>query len=365
MATGTGEIRYPLQPDYAVAPGVTLLETINALGIDQNELAERTGLTAKTISLIIHGKAPLTQQTAVRLERVTNVPARYWNALESNYREQLARIEARKELGKHTAWLKRIPTKELINRGALQSTTDDVKLLDEVLRFFGVASVDAWEEGWCRGQFAFRKAHQASTSDGKLASWLRLAEIEGQKRSVNKFNKEAFSKAVKAVRNLTTAPPEDFVPEATQRFADAGVVLCLVPEIAGGKISGAAKWLSPDKALIAVNLRGKKNDLFWFTLFHEAGHILNDSKKEIFIDISYSDDPREERANRFARTLLIPHVYDSELKTLTTRSKVLDFAKQLNLAPGIVVGRLQHDKLIGYSYLNDLKDTFQWAASSA
>lgn len=360
MASSKTKTRIQFEPDYAVAPGRTLLETIETLGIDQNELAERTGLTPKTVNLIIKGKAPLTQQTAMLLERVTSVPARIWNNLECNFREQLARIASHKQLEKQLDWLQGIPTKELIARGAISATSDRVTLLERTLTFFGVASVEAWSEGWSDGQFAFRKSHQVAANDGKLASWLRLAELHGQQISVSRYNKEHFGRVAKSMRELTIVAPEVFVPKLIESFASAGVALCLVPEIPGAKISGAAKWLSPDKALIAVNLRGKKNDLFWFTLFHEVGHILNDSKKETYVDIGYSDDPKEKNANNYARDLLIPPAQSQKLSSLRTRKEVIAFANEIGIAPGIVVGRLQHEKIIAYSHLNDLKDTFQW-----
>jgi HTH-type transcriptional regulator / antitoxin HigA len=360
MASSKTKTKIPFEPDFAVAPGRTLLETIGALGIDQNELAERTGLTPKTVNLIIKGKAPLTQQTAMLLERVTRVPARIWNNLECNFREQLARIAYHKQLENQLDWLKEIPTTELIARGAISATSDRVALLDQTLKFFGVASVEAWNEGWSDGQFAFRKSHQVAENDGKLASWLRLAELHGQQMNVSRYNKEHFGRIAKSMRELTIAKPEVFVPKMIHSFASAGVALCLVPEIRGAKISGAAKWLSPEKALIAVNLRGKKNDLFWFTLFHEVGHILNDSKKETYIDIGYSDDPQEKHANHFARDLLIPPAQSQRLRTLRSRSEVVAFANQIGIAPGIVVGRMQHEKIIAYSFLNDLKQTFEW-----
>lgn len=361
MASSKTKTRIPFEPDYAVAPGRTLLETIETLGIDQNELAERTGLTPKTVNLIIKGKAPLTPQTAMLLERVTSVPARMWNSLECNYREQIARLASNKQLEKQLAWLKEIPTKDLIHRGVLPVTSDRVALLEQTLRFFGVASVETWHEGWSDGQFAFRKSNQAPSNDGKLASWLRLAELQGQQQRVDKYNKDHFGKVAKATRALTVTEPTVFVPKIIESFASAGVALCLVPEIPGAKISGAAKWLSPDKALIAVNLRGKKNDLFWFTLFHEVGHILNDSKKATYVDIAYSDDPQEKNANQFARDLLIPPAQSQKLSSLRTRGEVVSFADKIGIAPGIVVGRLQHEKIIAYSFLNDLKATFEWS----
>ncbi len=102
------------------------------------------------------------------------------------------------------------------------------------------------------------------------------------------------------------------------------------------------------------------NDKFWFTFFHEAGHILNDSKKELFIDVDYVDDPSEQAANEFARSLLIPAKHDRELPGLKSQAAVSAFAKKINVAPGIVVGRLQREKILPYTHLNGLKVRLEW-----
>lgn len=351
------------EPDYAVPPGATLAETIESLGMDQQELAERTGLTPKTLNLIIKGKAPLTQQTAMLLERVTKVPARIWNNLEANYQERLAKLQAREQLAEQTEWLKSIPTKVLIERGYIQPTNDKVALLEQTLAFFRVASVAIWKEGWNKSQFAFRKHQQASPIDGKLATWLQIAEHEAERCNTRSYNKNQFKKAIAEVRSLTRKSPSVFVPQLCALYRECGVVVSLIEEIPGAKISGAAKWLSPNKAMIAVNLRGKKSDLFWFTLFHESGHILNDSKKTTYVDVSYSDDPTEMDANEFATQILIPSKYNSHLTSLRTAAAIKHFAEELNLDPGIVVGRLQHDKIIGYRDFNELKKTLRFSGS--
>jgi addiction module HigA family antidote len=86
-------------PDYAIPPGETLLDTIKALGMPQAELAERTGSPKKTINKIIKGKAPITPDTALQLERVLGVSAAaFWNNLEKNYRETLARLAEQERL---------------------------------------------------------------------------------------------------------------------------------------------------------------------------------------------------------------------------------------------------------------------------
>ncbi len=355
-------MRYPYAPDYAVPPGRTLQETIDALGVDQRELALRTGLSPKHINQIIKGVATISQDTAIRLERVTGVPARMWNSLEANYREQLARMAERHRLQRDLQWLQSIPTKELIRRGAIKDVADQVALLDEVLRFFGVANVDAWHEGWGIPQFAFRRSLAFKGEPGAMAVWLRLCELEARERDCRPFEKAAFRSAVTAIRSLTKKRPEVFVPEMIDLSANAGVVVVLIPELKDAPVNGAAKWFTPDKAMIGLNLRGKRNDIFWFTFFHEAGHVLNDSKKEIYIDVDYKDDPREQNANRFAANLLIPPERVQELSQLNSHRAVLRFARSIGIAPGIVVGRLQREGIIPYSHMNRLKVRLEWAA---
>ncbi len=359
--TRTKTIDYIYDPDYAVPPGRTLQETIESLGIDQRELAKRASLSPKHVNQIIKGVASITHETAIRLERVTGVPARMWNNLEANYREQLARIDEKKRLQRDLDWLKGIPTRQLIERGAIEKQNDKVALLEAVLRFFGVANVDAWKEGWNLPQFAFRKSPSVKGKSGVIATWLRLCEREAQETECRPFSKARFSSALKYIRELTSEGPEVFVKEMIEKCAEAGVIVVLEPEIPGAPISGAAKWLTPKKAMIGLNLRGKSNDRFWFTFFHEAGHIVNDSKKETYIDVDYADDPRERRANEFAADILIPPSEATQLQWLRGYADVRQFAESIGIAPGIVVGRLQREGIIPYSHLNKLKVKLVWA----
>ena len=114
--------------------------------------------------------------------------------------------------------------------------------------------------------------------------------------------------------------------------------------------------------MIGLNLRGKSNDRFWFTFFHEAGHILNDSKKETYIDVEYGEDPREENANQFAANVLIPPGHYSRAAPTEKLQGSLAFARSIGIAPGIVVGRLQREGIVPYSHLNRLKIRLEWVA---
>jgi Zn-dependent peptidase ImmA (M78 family) len=121
--------------------------------------------------------------------------------------------------------------------------------------------------------------------------------------------------------------------------------------------------LTADKALIQLSLRYKTEDQLWFTFFHEAAHIVLHRKRLIFLDISESEGELEQEANRCAAEFLIPRTEYDEFATLSSHSqnRIRAFARSIGIAPGIVVGRLQHDGILPHSHCNDLKRRLEWA----
>jgi addiction module HigA family antidote len=353
---------YPHEPDYAVAPGGVLQDTIDALGMSQADLAMRTGLSKKTINQIIRGREPLSHDTALRLERVTGTPARLWNSLEAGYRERLARLEQRERLVQDLEWLKALPIGELIRRGVVEKQADRVGLLQAVLVFFGVNSPREWATVWNNLAVAFRKSPAFEAKQGAVAAWIRLGELEAQRIECQPFDKDRFKQALEQIRALTVKGPEVFVPRIRELCAAAGVVVVFTPEIKGAPVSGATQWLTPAKALIQLTLRHKSNDHFWFSFFHEAGHILKHGKKEKFVEDGAAQDEREREANRFAADFLIPREQLAELTGLREREQIVAFAESVGIAPGIVLGRLQNMGLHDHaSRENDLKERFRWS----
>lgn len=78
-------------PDHVSPPGETLAELLESRGMTQAELAARTGRPKQHINEIVAGKAPITQDMAIQLERSLGAPASFWNNREARYREHLAR----------------------------------------------------------------------------------------------------------------------------------------------------------------------------------------------------------------------------------------------------------------------------------
>jgi len=349
-------------PDIVSPPGDTLMEMLEERGMSQADLAERTGRPKKTINEIIKGKATITPATALQLERVLGVPASFWNDREQYYRENLARQAERDSLEGQVEWLKQFPIKEMVGYGWLSQTEDQIVMLANVLSFFGIASPTQWPRIWESG-VAFRQSTAFDSDPFAISAWLRKGEIDAQKVECAPYNPELFINSLKIIRELTTQPPDVFHPEMTRVCAEAGVAVVLVPELPKARVSGATRWLSPNKALIQVSLRYKTDDQLWFSFFHEAGHILKHGKRDVFIENDGDQDDKEEEANQFAADFLIP---PAEYRLFSSRTgfyskdEIRGFAQSLSIAPGIVVGRLQHDGNLPSQNCNDLKQHFNW-----
>jgi len=336
---------------------------MHALGMTQRELADRTGLTVQTLNRIFKGEQPISYETANKLELVTGVPAGFWNNLEAQYREQLARMEQDREMEAHLDWLKRVPTQELIKRKVIPASDDKVLLLRESFRFYGVSSVDAWRAVWERPAAAARRSTLFESSPGVTSAWLRLGQLQAREIDCQPYDKKAFAEALISIRTLTVKKSSVFIPEMKRLCAQSGVAFVLVPEIKGAPWSGAAEWLSATKAMILLNLRGKAEDRFWFTFFHEASHILNDSKKDTFIDDGkpYEADPAEERADNYAAEMMIPAKHNPAIKAARSAEDIKALARQLATSPGIVAGRYQH-LTKKWAQFNGLKQRMEWEA---
>lgn len=218
------------------------METIEALGISQTELAERTGRPKKTINEIIHGRAAITADTAIQFERVLEIPTSFWLSLEANYREALACESARRQLEQIIEWMKAFNVKAMISKGFLREASDPVSQFEELLSFFGVASPEAF-----------------NCTIEALSAWLRQGEIKIRTIKCKPFNRSKFARNLVNIRKFTTKPLGLCLPEIQYLLAESRVAFVLVPELPSCPVSGLTQWLSAEKALLLMSLRYKKD----------------------------------------------------------------------------------------------------------
>jgi len=349
-------------PDYAVRPGWFLEITLEDNNCSQAEFARRCGRSPKLISEIISGKAPIDTETAIQFERTTGIVAEIWNRMESDYRSHLAlKVEA--DIAEN--WQKSFPTNELVKRGFFTKPESKIDAVSKLLKFFAVGSIDGWNNKYGEMNVAYRHSMSFESDEVALATWLRIGEIEADSQDCKDYDKGKFLKAAKNIRGLTRQPIEKNLNEIIKTCNEAGVAFVLTPALPKIALSGTARWLTPRKAIIQVTGRHKTNDHFWFSFFHEVAHILLHSKKAVFVEELENNAEElvslEVEANGWASKFLVPSKNWDELTKYSTYNEVAikKFAREIGIAPGIVVGMLQHNKLIPWKRLNSLKQKIE------
>lgn len=349
---------YPYTPEEVLPPGATLAEVLDSLAMTQTDLARRIGLSVKHINQIVNGVAPITPETALLLERATRVSARLWNALEMAHREYVSRQDEEKAFAADIGWLEELPVRQLIERGVLIKGTSPADQVRRVCAFFGVANRATWETLWHKPTM-YRRSRVFTSDPGAVAAWLRIGEIRAAEIECAEFDRTRLMNVVTEGRRLTRErDPEKWEPALKSMCAGAGVAVVFEPGLKKARINGAARWLSPTKALLQLSLRHRWSDIFWFTFFHEVGHLLIHSKKETFINDPGPHSGVEQEADAFAAQTLIPREFEADLSGLETPDQAEEFAERLEISPGIVVGRLQYEGRWPYSMGNNLKQRF-------
>ncbi len=255
---------------------------------------------------------------------------------------------------------KTVPTKELVERGHLEANKDKVVMLRETLSFYGVSSVQAWSDVWASPAVAARRSPCFESRPGDASAWIRQGELQAHEIECGRFDKKKFKQSLKEIHSLTREQPEVFAPEMQRLCAESGVAVVFVREMKKVPWSGATKWLTPRKAMILLSLRGKGEDKFWFSFFHEAGHVINDKKKDLLINDGSCDDPREVKADQFASDILIPEHHNTAIRLIRSKAEVVNMAEELSVSVGIVAGRYQF--LTGkWNFFNGLIRKLKWA----
>lgn len=355
-----------LHSDLAIPPGEYLEEVIAELGMTKDELSKRLNRPAPKLSAIFKGEKAITPDTALQLEKVVGVPAHIWSGLEAEYRLVQAKaraLEAQKQLKDEIHFITRFCYAELVKNGIVDKKTRPIDKVLELQDFFGVTSLKTVCE-LNRYQPAFRSGKN-SRSPEAVAAWLRVGEVHAQKTRCNAFNGDSLVGTLKTIRSMTQQSPEKFEGDLFKLLANCGVALVIFPHFPKTYAHGATFWLGRDKAVVMMTIRYKWADIFWFTLFHEIGHILNHKRRLVILE-GESDDPQylkmEGEANRFAAKVLIP---SSEYNKFVERGRfykddIRAFATHIGVSPGIVVGRLQNDNYIHRSWHNGLRTKFEW-----
>lgn len=347
-------------PPVEFHPGITLSEKLKEMGMSVKEFAVRTSKPEKTIFAVIGGKSSVTSDMAVAFESVTKIPAHFWLNIQRGYDEYIARLKREEQLSSAYEWARSFPLTKMMEFGwipIVRTVEEKVKIL---LSFFQVSTEKAWEDYYLNQQLkvAFRISLNNTKEPHAISAWLRQGEIQAAEMCVNEFSEKALREAIPVMKELCARQPADFAHALQEECAKVGVKLVYTPYLPKAPINGSTRWIN-DVPCIQMTGRHKRNDVFWFTFFHELGHILLHGKKDIFLeDIEYADKQKEkeEEADVFSSRILLSQAEENEITRNGNFSDaaIRKYAEKFNVHPGIIVGRLQHKKYISFTTLSNL-----------
>ena len=343
----------------AFHPGYYIKEIVDESGLTQEDFAKRLDTTPKNLSLLIRGEQSLSIDIAMKLSRMIGTTVSYWLNLQNSYDALIAEFKSEKELEQEREIFKALDYRyfrENFGLPELPRKIDDQ--IVEVRRFLHVSTLSVFAKRDMAVSFKSASVELSNTNIIKANAMVQIAINKALNTNAPKYNKSKFKQMVRYALSLTRNH-EDFYPLIRKAFFEAGVILVILPNLPGSKINGATKRLEKN-VMLMVNDRRLNADTFWFTLFHEIGHIIHG---DYGISFEKETGEKEETADRFAADLLIePDEYQQFVRgNMFTLTKIREFADLIDRDPGIVLGRLQKDGLVRYDdwELNSLRHKYK------
>ena len=353
-------------PENVSHPGTTLDEKLKEMGMSVKEFAVRTSKPEKTVIAIIKGDSSITPEMAVAFENVTKIPANFWMNRQRIYDECVARSKRQVQIVSFAEWAKKFPYADMANQGWIEKKTVQEEKTAIILDFFGVSSPIAWENYYMNQQLkvAFRISLATTKEPYAISAWLRKGELQASEINVGiEYSDKQLRSKLPAMKDLMRRKPKDFPKQLQALCAECGIKLIYTPCLKKAPISGSTRWIN-NIPCIQLSGRSKRYDIFWFSFFHEIGHILLHGKKEIFLeDIEYNDEQRtkEKQADVFSADVLLS---EKEMKLIIDSNDfrptaLKRYADKFNTHPAIIIGRLQHLGILSFAQHVDSFELFQ------
>lgn len=349
--------------NYAVAPGMYLQEWLDDEQMTQQSLADRLGISRKTVNGILKGTQPISQDTAIKLERVTSIPRDSWIRFEAKYREDLARLEDELKMASSADIITPPLGKFLRDKGLTTATKRNPgKLVSDFLNVVGYGSMDAYAKGvdCVFSSIATLKEAGKPVDPASMMAWISLGEnAEPSATDGAKAYDEASLKASLSSLKQRAATTDDMtLTDIALQLEQCGVTLQFISAPEQFPLHGITRWTKDGRPVIQMTGRRKKDGFIIWTLFHEIGHILNDGN--VGITLSYIDEKQssksesEKRANAFAREVLMGPEGLSPYHDCKTSTKIQRIAQDRGDCPGVVVNLMHRKRMLDYSWCNDL-----------
>lgn len=360
-------------PNWVVNPSETISDIITYNNIKVEDFIDYLSEKSVNAYELLEGKISIDIYIANILSEILKNSPEFWLNKQKIFSERIEKLDSIEK----EAWVKSFPIKEIFDAGYIQSKTN---LYNELLNFFQVNSIYEWKIRYLnKSNLSFRKSEGFDSKKSSVVAWFRMGEMHVRNIKYPQYNRERFLFQLEnEIKKLTrTKSPKVFIPRLIDICFECGVKLSIQRAPENCKVYGVTNFTKEGNPLLILSFRYLTDDQFWFTFFHEAGHVILHEKKFLTFEVenltekNIQLDVEELEANLFAEEALIPLLLQEKLGNINgNKKKLLHFAMEANVSAGIVVGQMQKKGLIKPAYLNgykrrydvdDIKNSFKYS----
>lgn len=350
----------------AFHPGYYIAEVIEDMGISHAEFAQRLGTTEKNLSTLLNGQTSLSDDIAEKLSVMFGTSVTVWLNLQMTYNQKKLEIEQKKKLDNQIEILSLIDYSFFVKVANLPVVKNLHEKIINLCKYLRVSDLRIIMEPDFLVNYRTGISNMQTKNIVNSRAWIQTAINLSQDIKTESFDDEKLKEYLPELREMTLQEPEKFIPRMREIFSKCGIAFVLLPNLKNSGVNGAVKWINGQRVVLAMNDRGADADKFWFSLFHEIKHVLQRKINTVFVNSSVAEmmdmnSKYEEDADKFATNYLIP---PAEYKKFSptkyiSDSEIKEFASSIGIHPGIVAGRLQHDKIIPQNRCSKMKEKYR------
>lgn len=331
---------------------------MDQMGLTPRDLEPIIGSRAR-VSEVLSRKRPLSLGMLKALHTSLGIPAAV-----------LLRGEERAAADGSEAELARFPVKEMKRRGwlKLRSGATEADVMQALQAYLAPLAGAVGPIQVLTRKTEHERADRPNDRHALMAWTARVMEVARGVKPRGRYRPDGLTAEVlSGIAHLSAL--DDGPLKAKEYLSGYGITLVVVEHLPRTRLDGAVFFMTPERPVVALTLRHDRIDNFWFTLFHELGHLVRDFTEPTTgfyddLEASGSRDPRELAADDFARDSLIPPAAwaGSPLRDTPSPGFVRDLARGLGIHPAIVAGRVRRErnsyrllsKLVGSGQVREL-----------
>lgn len=351
-------------------PGELLLSELSARGMRQKELSVRTGMTEKHISTIVSGSKPISVSFGRKLDIALGDEIGTWAKRQADYDNYMARLKEENDItSDETNVYKRLSevVDHFIEKGIMHNNCGDAEKILQLRRIFCVNNLTVIPQITYNAAYRAQIRKDTRIDPYILFAWQRMCELQTSGIQIDvPFDKSKLADSIPLIKQqMFEKNAKKMTATLKAIFASCGIAFDVVYNFRRAPVQGFIKQIDCNRIILCVTIRGKSADRFWFSLFHEIGHLLNDDQGTRFVDFESVGSDMEEAADNYARdTLLDPELYSTFIETGHYHSldAIKEFAATVDVPYWVIIGRLHKDEYLEWGYLSHETPSFKWAS---